>query len=199
MPTGFIYIMTNPALKDMVKIGYSTDVEKRRKDLSTTALPYEYEIYATYETQGKLEDKKLHRLIDDLNPDLRVSANREFFIMSPEDAYKLLETIAYISGSEDKLVKYKKESEKSQKVKRLPINFAKCGIPIGAKLKYIEDPSIEVTVCSKRKVLYNDEEMSLSALVKQLKNTEHQIQGPVYFEYEGRLLTEIAEEKMSLY
>ena len=45
--------MTNPALKDMVKIGYATDVESRRKQLSTTALPYEYEIYATYETSGK--------------------------------------------------------------------------------------------------------------------------------------------------
>lgn len=196
MPTGFIYIMTNPAFKDMVKIGYSIDVEKRRRDLSTTALPYEYEIYATYETQGKLEDKKLHKLIDNLNPDLRVSANREFFIMSPEDAYRLLEAIAYISGSENKLVKYKEESEKIQRIKRPPINFAKCGIPIGAKLKYIENPSIEVTVCSERKVLYNDEEISLSALVKQLKDIEHQIQGPAYFEYEGRLLAEIAEEKM---
>ena len=38
MGKGFIYIMTNPALKDMVKIGYATDVESRRKQLSTTAL-----------------------------------------------------------------------------------------------------------------------------------------------------------------
>ena len=45
MTKGYIYIMTNPALKDMVKIGYSKDVEKRRKELSTTALPFEYEIY----------------------------------------------------------------------------------------------------------------------------------------------------------
>ena len=44
MAKGYIYIMTNPALKDMVKIGYATDVESRRKQLSTTALPYEYEM-----------------------------------------------------------------------------------------------------------------------------------------------------------
>ena len=90
---GYIYIMTNPALRDMVKIGYATDVELRRQQLSTTALPYEYEIYATYETPGNLEDKKLHKMIDNLNPDLRVSKNREFFIMSPEDAFELLEAI----------------------------------------------------------------------------------------------------------
>ena len=54
---GYIYIMTNPALHDMVKIGYATDVETRRQQLSTTALLYEYEVYATYETSGNLEDK----------------------------------------------------------------------------------------------------------------------------------------------
>lgn len=105
MAKGYIYIMTNPALKDMVKIGYATDVELRRQQLSTTALPYEYEVYATYETSGNLEDKKLHKMIDNLNPDLRVSKNREFFIMTPQAAYDLLEAIALISGTGDKLKK----------------------------------------------------------------------------------------------
>ena len=55
--------MTNPCLKGMVKIGYAKNVESRRKQLSTTALPTDYEIYATYETQGNLEDKKLIILV----------------------------------------------------------------------------------------------------------------------------------------
>ena len=126
--------MTNPALKDMVKIGYATDVESRRKQLSTTALPYEYEIYATYETSGKLEDKKLHKMIDNLNPDLRISKNREFFILSPEDAYELLESIATISGTKDKLKKVKTVPAKKQKTKRPPVNFFKCNISVGAEL-----------------------------------------------------------------
>ena len=44
MAKGYIYIMTNPALTGMVKIGYATDVEARRQQLSTTALPYDYEV-----------------------------------------------------------------------------------------------------------------------------------------------------------
>lgn len=64
MAKGCIYIMTNPCLANMVKIGYAADVEERRRQLSTTALPYPYEIFATYETPGKLEDKRLHKLID---------------------------------------------------------------------------------------------------------------------------------------
>ena len=172
MAKGYIYIMTNPALKDMVKIGYATDVEARRAQLSTTALPYDYEIYATYETPGKLEDKKLHKLIDNLNNDLRVSKNREFFIMSAEDAYGLLEAIATISGTADKLTRYRGNTavecaeggagESAQVKRKPPVNFAKCGIPVGAELIYTRDPSVVAVVYNERKVLYKDEITSLS-------------------------------------
>lgn len=145
--------MTNPCLHDMVKIGYASDVEARRKQLSTTALPFEYEIYATYETSGQLEDKKLHELIDTLNPKLRLAKNREFFAMSAEKAYRLLEAIAIISGSADKLKRVAQRqgettagsskrqthgSGSSGRKQRPAINFQKCGIPVGAELVFID-------------------------------------------------------------
>ena len=193
MAKGYIYIMTNPALKDMVKIGYASDVEIRRQQLSTTALPYEYEVYATYETSGNLEDKKLHKMIDNLNPDLRVSKNREFFIMTPQEAYELLEAIAVISGTGDKLKKVKVVDVKKQIVRRPPVNFSECGIPMGAKLEFVDDPTIFVTVVSDRKVQYNEEITSLSAVAGHLKGKEA-IQGPQYFTYNGKTVSEIASE-----
>lgn len=194
MAKGYIYIMTNPALTGMVKIGYATDVEARRQQLSTTALPYDYEIYATYETPGKLEDKKLHKLIDNLNPDLRVSKNREFFVMAPEDAYELLESIAMISGSQDKLVRVAPvaSAASDQKVKKPPMNFAKCGIPVGAELVFIEDPTIKVIVVDDRKVQYNDNLTSLSAVAGEIKG--YNVAGPRFFTYNGKLIADIAEE-----
>jgi len=186
---GYIYIMTNPALIDMVKIAYATNVEERRKQLSTTALPYEYEVYATYETNGNLEDKKLHQLIDDLNPDLRVSKNREFYVMTPEQAYQLLEAISIISGSTNKL---KRTKQIKVAMKRPPIDFTKCGIPKGAELVYTEDSNIKVTVVNSHKVKYKEELTSLSAIVKNLKG--YSIAGPSYFTYNGKLITEIADE-----
>ena len=184
--------MTNPALKDMVKIGFAKDVEARRRQLSTTALPYEYEVYATYETQGNLEDKKLHKMIDNLNKDLRVSKNREFFIMSPQEAYDLLEAIATISGTTSKLKKAKEKASKKQSVKKPPVNFLKCGIPIGAKLVFTEDPSIVVEVVSERKVLYKDEITSLSAISDSIKG--YSTPGPQFFTYNGKTVTDIAKE-----
>ncbi len=192
MEKGYIYIMTNPALKDMVKIGFAKDVEARRKQLSTTALPYEYEIYATYETQGNLEDKKLHKMIDNLNQELRVSKNREFFIMTPQEAYELLEAIATISGTTGKLKKIKEKESKRQNIKKPPVNFEKCGIPIGAKLVYVEDPSIVVEVVSERKVLYKDEITSLSAISDSIKG--YSTSGPQFFSYNGKTVSDIAKE-----
>lgn len=195
MSKGYIYIMTNPCLKDMVKIGYATNVEERRKQLSTTALPYEYEIYATYETSGKLEDKKLHKLIDNLNPDLRVSKNREFFVMSAEDAYELLESIATISGSQDKLKRVanisSQQNDEARK-KKPAVNFAKCNIPVGAELVFIEDPTVKVIVESERKVSYNNEITSLSAVAGGIKG--YSVSGPQFFSYNGKLVCDIAAE-----
>lgn len=192
MAKGYIYIMTNPALKGMVKIGFAKDVEVRRKQLSTTALPYEYELYATYETSGNLEDKKLHKMIDNLNPELRVTSNREFFVMSPQEAFDLLEAIATISGTKDKLKKVKVAESKKQKVRRPPVNFEKCGIPIGAKLVFVEDSSVVATVVSERKVEYGDEITSLSAISDAIKG--YSTSGPFFFTYKGRRISEIAEE-----
>ncbi len=192
MSKGYIYIMTNPALKDMVKIGFATDVEARRKQLSTTALPYEYETYAVYETSGNLEDKKLHKMIDSLNPDLRVTSNREFFVMSPEDAYELLEAIATISGTKEKLKKVKVSPAKKQTIRRPPVNFFKCGIPVGATLVMVDDPTVVATVVTERRVQYNDQITSLSAISDAIKG--YPTSGPYYFSYNGKRISEIAEE-----
>lgn len=201
--------MTNPCLHDMVKIGYASDVEARRKQLSTTALPFEYEIYATYETSGQLEDKKLHELIDTLNPKLRLAKNREFFAMSAEKAYQLLEAIAIISGSADKLKRVvpmqgedavsstRKQShcQGNSGRKRPAINFKKCGIPVGAELVFIDDDSVRVAVvdAEKNKVKYNGETTSLSPLAEKLRNVSA-IQGASVFTYNGKKITDIAEE-----
>ena len=210
MAEGYIYIMTNPCLHDMVKIGYASDVEARRKQLSTTALPFEYEIYATYETSGQLEDKKLHELIDTLNPKLRLAKNREFFAMSAEKAYRLLEAIAIISGSADKLKRVvpmqgedavsstRKQSHcqgNSGRKQRPAINFQKCGIPVGAELVFIDDASVRATVvdAEKNKVEYNGKITSLSPLAEKLRNVSA-IQGASVFTYNGKKITEIAEE-----
>lgn len=102
---GAIYIMVNPAFKELVKIGYADDVAKRMKSLNNNSgLPDPFHCYALYKVKKRLEDLKLHGLIDSLDSSLRHSQNREFYEMDAEKAYSILSAIAQISGDEEQLV-----------------------------------------------------------------------------------------------
>lgn len=116
---GSIYILTNPSFTDYVKIGYSKNVEERINKLNNSeAVPFGFRLYATYDVETQSADKVLHKIIDKLNADLRSVDTindkvrvREFYLISPEDAYELLEDIAIISGTKERLHLYKPTKE----------------------------------------------------------------------------------------
>ena len=101
---GVIYILTNPSFPEYVKIGYADDIDKRLKQLNRSeCTPCAFRVYATYEVNSRLSDLKIHSIIDKLNPNLRSIENndgkkrvREFYAMTPEDAYSILEAIAAV-------------------------------------------------------------------------------------------------------
>lgn len=73
---GVIYILTNPAFPQYVKIGYAQDLEKRLKQLNRSeTIPYAFRAYAVYDVESELTDKDLHAIIDSINPDLRTIEN----------------------------------------------------------------------------------------------------------------------------
>lgn len=209
---GVIYILTNPSFPEYVKIGYATDIEKRLKELNRSeTIPFAFRVYAVYEVYKELTDKKLHKLIDTINPDLRAieefdgkKRTKEFYVMSPEDAYNLLECISEISGTTDRLKKMKpegheledeKKADEERKLSRKgPLCFSKCNIPVDSELVFIEDESVKVRVVDDRHVNYNGEITSLSALVKKLKKSPSAVQGTLYFTYNGVKLTDIREQ-----
>lgn len=123
---GYIYIFTNPSFPEYVKIGYATNVQQRLNELNrSTAVPFAFRVYATYEVDSNLSDKKLHSILDKLNPDLRSMEQingkkriREFYAMPPEDAYAILDAIAEINGYSDRLKKWA-ASEEEKRTPRL--------------------------------------------------------------------------------
>lgn len=119
---GVIYILTNPSFKDYVKIGYADDVERRLVELNRSeCIPFAFRIYATYEVPTRLTDMSLHKIIDKLNPTLRAIDTfkgkprvKEFYAMTAEDAFSLLEGIAEIHNRKDKLSLYKETEEEKE-------------------------------------------------------------------------------------
>lgn len=208
-PTGYIYILTNPSFPDYVKIGYADDVENRVRQLNRSeCTPYAFRIYATYETNTRLTDLRLHAMIDQLNPNLRSRDEvdgkqrvREFFAMSAEDAYGIFEAMAEIHGTLDKLHLHAmskadaKQEEMAQDIarqRRENFSFSKLNIPVGAELEFIHNPAITVTVADeKRTVIYEGEEWSLSALAKMLLKRNSPVQGPLHFSYNGETIADL--------
>ena len=208
MAKGVIYILTNPSFPQYVKIGYASDLQRRLRELNRSeALPYAFRAYAIYEVGHKLTDKALHELIDQLNPDLRTietfngqRRTKEFFEMTPEDAYAILEAIARISGTSDRLhrvtptgeqLEEEREAEETREASRKPpLRFSMIGLHPGDKVAFVGDPTKIATIVDDRRVEYEGVTTSLSALAAQLLGRKGAVQGPLHFVYEGERLTE---------
>ena len=211
MAKGVIYILTNPSFPDYVKIGYATDIEKRLKQLNRSeTIPFAFRVYATYEVDKGLTDKELHKLIDSLNPELRTIETfdgkervKEFYAMTAEDAYGLLECIAKISGTGDRLKRMSPEGheildqqiadEVKEIARRGPFRFSECGIPFGSEIEFIDDPNIKPVVIDDRHIEYQGETTSVSALARKLKGFDHAVQGTLWFKYKGEVLSELRD------
>ncbi len=84
-------------------------------------VPFAFRLYATYDVETQSADKVLHKIFDKFNADLRSIDTindkvrvREFYLISPEDAYELLEDIAIISGTKEKFYLYKPTKDEVQ-------------------------------------------------------------------------------------
>lgn len=209
MIKGVIYILTNPAFPEYVKIGYAENLEKRLKQLNRSeTIPFAFRAYAVYEVETALKDKDLHKLIDKINPDLRSVENfdgkervKEFYAMSPEDAYLLLECIAKISGTESRLKRLKPEGHEildeqiaradREAARRGPFRFSEVGILPGSELTFKKNPNVKVTVIDDRHIQYKNEVTSLSALARELLRFDHPVQGTLHFKYKGEILDDL--------
>lgn len=135
--SGVIYILTNPSFPKYVKIGYSDNVNKRLAELNRSeCIPFAFRLYAYYKVENRLSDKKVHELIDKLNPELRSVENvdgkerkREFYAMPKEQAYSILSSIAAINNLEENLVLVEptkeeiEDEEKASDIESTPLNL----------------------------------------------------------------------------
>ena len=203
MEYGIVYLLTNPCIPGLVKICMTKqeDLEKRMKELYTTGVPVPFECQFACKVNNKdcaKIEKALHTAFDPQ----RVNKNREFFKINVEQAKAILELFHHTDVTEDvseeiqnDLTDDDKAASSKAQAKRPPLNFYEMGLQKGDILKWKDDPSITVTVISERKVSYNGEEVSISALSAQLKGYKvKHIQPTPHWTYNERLLSEIYDE-----
>lgn len=209
---GVIYILTNPSFPEYIKIGYADNLTERLKQLNRSeTIPYSFRAYATYEVQNRLTDKEVHNLIDKINPELRSVETfngkervKEFFAMSAEDAYSILESIAKISGTEERLNKVSptgtqiREAQQAEEIainsKRSRFRFSELGIKPGEKIYFLKRPDIFATAIDDTKIEYKGQTASLSASAQNIMGWSYQRQGPAYWTYQGKTLADLRDE-----
>jgi hypothetical protein len=198
--SGIVYVLTNPAMPGMVKIGLTKrdTPEARKKELSNTAVPLPFDC----EYACKVDDcKKVEDALHEAFQPYRVHPKREFFYITPEQAKPILELLGsditkeFVDEISSDLSAEDKIAEENFRRKRPQSNFQEMNIPVGAKLVYTKgNNQIEVEVCSEKKVLYNGIKTSLTAVTKELLGSDRDVQPSRYWTYNGKNLLDIYNE-----
>lgn len=198
---GIVYILTNDAMPGIIKIGITeSTIEDRIKSLDNTSLPLPFRFYFAIEAK---RFKEIEKLAHNAFSDHRIRDNREFFRIDPERAVAALR----IAG--DKELKQKnemidesgtvlEENIQKNKERKKRFSFDLVNIEIGSELTFIRDDSKKCKVVSTTEVEYDGQVFSLSGLADKLLTEMgynwKSVQGPLYFEYNGKTLSELRHE-----
>ncbi len=195
-----VYVLTNEAMPNLVKIGKTTrkDVKTRMSELYSSGVPYQFEcVYAVEVNDCSTVEKALHVAF---NPN-RVNPKREFFSIDPEQAIAILKLLGtkdvtpmLNSDLNSNVSATELEAVKQAKKKRPNINYFEMGLEKGTLMTFANDSEITVTIASEKKVIYNEEEMSLTRATKELLELDYAVQPTKYWLVDGKNLRDIWRE-----
>lgn len=201
---GIVYILTNPAMPDIVKIGMTSreSMDARLRELYNTSVPVPFECeYACKVRNYQEVERALHLAFQPY----RIHPQREFFRINPEQAIAILRLLDRGSDitqevsneiSNELTEQDRAAGEQMKKMRRPSLNFLELGIPIGSQLQFIEDDrEVMAVVSGEKKVLVNGVESSLTAITRELLGLEYSVQPSPYWRYNGRKLLDIYNEK----
>jgi len=194
--SGFIYVLTNPTIPDLVKIGKTTNLEERVKQLSShSGVPVPFEVYYSCEVS---DPHKVEKHLHDGFGDHRVNPKREFFRINPERVVSILKLVEVrdvtpqndIVDDEDE-----RNSLNKERGRRTSFTFSSVDIPVGSTLHFVRDESITVTVVDDKNVEFEGEVTSLSQSSGKILSRDYgwnstSITGPRYWVYENETLSE---------
>lgn len=196
---GIVYILTNPAMPGLVKIGKTArgSVNARLNELYSTGVPVPFDcVYAGRVADEGQVEKAFHRAFGPY----RINPRREFFQIEAEQAIALLELMAtenvtpLLKEEAESVDKTAKDASDKLKARRPNLDFQEMGIPIGSELLFVQAPEISVEVISNKKVLYKESETSLTAVTRELLDITYSVAPGPHWLYQGRVLRNIYDE-----
>ena len=197
MNKGIVYVLTNPAMPGMVKIGKTgRQVEARLSDLYSTgvSLPFECEYAAKVDDMDRIE-KAFHKAF---GPN-RVNPKREFFSIQPEQAIALLELMAVenltpvIQEEAEKVDTEAKASIESFKRKKRSPRILTDYLPVGTELKFKDGDQV-CKIVDGRHVEFEGEVKSLTRVTANILGLDRNLWPAPYWLFQGKTLAQIYED-----
>lgn len=194
-PGGIVYVLTNDAMPNMIKIGMTLreSVEQRVTELSRqTAVPLPFKVaVARAVDDARRVEQALHVAF---GPD-RVNPRREFFNISPVRAIAIINAIPgqdLTPGTEEAVEKALEAADPAimaasrdfQRKRRPPLNFFEMQIPLGSLLVHIESGET-ATVVEPRRVSFREETMGLTRAQKLVTNAEYNVAPASHWLFNG--------------
>lgn len=196
-----VYVLANEGMPNLIKIGKTKrkDLQSRMNELYTTGVPFPFECLWA----GEVEDcSKVEQILHNAFRDHRVNPKREFFDIAPDQVIPLLQMISekeitsVVTTALNKDVS-KEEQDSAKKYKRPKMNFKEMGIEAGSVLEFVNNAEIKVTTQDNDKVLYEDKEIALTPLTKELLALPYNVQPSRYWLFNGKNLKDIYEDTYS--
>lgn len=198
MPLSIVYVLTNPSMPGLVKIGRTSfeDANTRIAQLYSTGVPFPFKLEFACKVENPDEVEQALHLAFGPN---RVNPRREFFSIEPEQAIAILKLLHVPDATSE--VEHAPSPIGAQEVdagnqfaaRRPNLNFEEMGIPIGSQL-YFTEGDVSAVVSTPKKVKLNDVEMSLTAATRTLLNLDYSVQPGPYWTFNGRSLRDIYNE-----
>ena len=197
-----VYVLTNPAMPGLVKIGKTTqsEVEERMKQLYGTGVPVPFDCAFACQVKDATEvEKALHFAFGAG----RINPNREFFKIEPERVVAVLRllkvediTTEVERTIESDVTQVDKQSAQNLKDSRRPkMNFHDLNIPNGSVL-VSKDGQNEATVVGDKKVSFQGVTCSLTAATRKILNLpdDYALQPSPHWTFNGKTLKEIYDD-----
>ena len=157
-----IYILSNPTMPGIIKIGHTSNLKKRVKRLSShSGVPVPFEVYyACTITDSRKVEKGIH----DGFGDHRINPKREFFKVNPERVLAILKLVEIddktprediVEGQEDRQALTKERSRKSN------FKFSTVDIRPGVTLSFVRDEEIQVKVIDDKNVSFGNDRLMI--------------------------------------
>lgn len=209
---GIIYILTNPVMPGVIKIGKTElSIQVRLKQLYSTGIPVPFECYYAKRVDSYHSvERKIHSIFDDV----RINPKREFFRIDPEKIRLLLDLIdgeevaddeepspspANPADDENEITEADVVAFEREQKRRDNFRFSMVpNLKTGSVLQSYRSPDFTCTVHDDKNVMYDGEVMALSEAAKRVNIAQgykaKNQSGPRFWTYQGKTLDALREE-----